>query len=92
MAMRATCSWIIWNWAMGLAELLALIGVFDHRVQTGLGQSHAAGRGRQPGLVQGTEDDLGAVAQLAQNVLLGHLDVLQVNLAGGSAAQAQLVQ
>ena len=77
--------------ADGLAELDPLLGVLHGGLIGPLGDAQGLSGNADPAAVQGGHGDLEALALLAQQVLLGHLHVVEVQLAGGGGADAHLV-
>ena len=75
----------------GLAELDALLGVLQGGLVGPLGDAQGLGRDADAAAVQGGHGDLEALALLAQQVLPGHLHVVEDQLGGGGGADAHLV-
>src|SRR5207245_10182320 len=74
-----------------LAELLTLPGVADGRVQRALGDSHRLGSDTQARAVEGLHRDLEAVALIAEPVLDGDADIVELELGCWRAANPELV-
>ena len=77
--------------ADGLSELNTLLGVLHGGLIGPLGDAQRLGRDADAPAVQGGHGDLEALALLAQQVLLGNLHVVEIQLAGGGRADAHLV-
>jgi hypothetical protein len=73
----------------GLAELFALIGVFDRMLQAGSCHSHSSCRGRKSGIVEHGHADLEPVSFFAYEGILGQLDVFKNDLSRRSAEEAE---
>ena len=77
--------------ADGLAELNPLLGVLHGGLIGPLGDAQRLSRDADTAAVQGGHGDLEALALLAQQVLLGDLHVVEVQLAGGGGTDAHFV-
>ena len=73
-----------------LAKRLALVGVLERRIEARLGEAHRAGRNREAALVDRAHRDREALAFLADAVLGGHANVVEVDLAGIAGMDAEL--
>ena len=91
MAISASLCWIMPNCGDGCAERLALLGVLEADCQHILGAAHRARAQLQPADVQDVERDDVAAADLAEHVLHGHLDVVEIDGGGGAALDAHLL-
>ena len=71
-------------------ELPALLRVLDRLVHAALGDPDAAGRDAVAAAVERRHRDLEAVADLAEHLVVGHLDLVERQLGGVGGAQAEL--
>ena len=85
--MSASITWIAWNSIERLAELLALLDVLHGRVQRGLADRQAHGGVAQP-LDREDAEELAEAAGRDDDVLLGHHDVVEVEVGRRDAAEA----
>jgi hypothetical protein len=74
-----------------LAELLALLGVFDGVIERALRQADHLRANPDAPLVQGFDGDLVALAGLAEDAVLRHQTVFEQQLAGAAGADAEFV-
>ena len=74
-----------------LAELDALLGVIDRRFVCALRDAERLRRDADAAAVQRRHRDLEALTFLAEQVFLGHLDVVEDQLRGGRGADAHFV-
>ena len=72
------------------AELLALLGVGHRRVHAALADAHAARGHAEAARVQRGHRHLEALADLAEQRVVGHLDAVEEQLRGVRGAQAEL--
>ena len=77
--------------ADGLAELLTLTGVVKSLLESALCNAQCLCGDADAAAVEGSHGDLEALALLAQQVLLGHLHIVEDQLSGGGGANAHLV-
>ena len=77
--------------ADGMAELLALLHVVQRVVECALRDAHGLRGDRDAGVVQRLHRDAEALADLADDAVAGDADVVEVDLAGGGALDAQLL-
>ncbi len=71
-----------WKVLIGLAELLAVLGVGDRGVQRALGDAHGLGADRRAGVIQRGQRGLETGARLADDPIARNAAVLEVQLGG----------
>ena len=74
-----------------LAELDAFLGVFHRGLVGALGDAKSLGSNADAAAVQGGHGDLEALSFLAEQVLLRHLHVIEIQLTCGGGTDAELV-
>jgi len=72
-------------------ELLAVLGVFDRKLEDSLGPAQRPDTQLKTPDVQDVEGDLVALADLAEDIFLGDFDLVEVDLTGRRAVLAHLV-
>lgn len=75
----------------GVTELLALQQIWNGGIEGALGQAHHLGANADATLVQEASGVLVAMAEGAQNILLGHTHIVEGYHAGAGGTDAQLV-
>ena len=80
-----------WNSAIDVPELLALLGVAEGEVEGALGDADGLRGDRDPGVVEGLHRGLEAGALVADHPVGGDPDVVEVDLAGRAALDAELL-
>ena len=71
--MSASLNWIAWNFEIGLAELVPLLGVLEGLVVGAHRQADRERRDRDAAAVEDRQEILEPLAPLAEQVLLGDL-------------------
>ena len=77
--------------ADGPAELDALLGILHRRLKGPLGDAQRLGRDADAPAVQRAHGNFKPHALLAQQILLRHMHVVEVELAGGGGADAHFI-
>ena len=80
-----------WNSAIDVAELLALLGVVEREVERALGDADGLRGDGDPGVVEGLHRGLEPGALVADHPVGGDAHVVEVDLAGGAALDAELL-
>ena len=75
-----------------LAELLALVKVGNDHIHAGRHDAERARRQDDALVIEPRHQHAHAAADCAENILLGHLTILEDKLAGVGAAHAELVE
>ena len=89
--MSASVNWVAWKSAIGVAELLALLGVFDRFVEAALGTAERAGADVDAPAVEAHHRDPEAFALGADAVGDGHPDLVEIDLGGRLRMPAELL-
>jgi hypothetical protein len=88
--MSASVNWVFWKSAIGCAELLALLGVFDRLVEAALRAAERAGADVEPAAVEPHHRDAEALALGADAILDRHADIVEIHLRGRLRMPAEL--
>ena len=83
-------NWMPWKSAIALAELVALLDVGDGGVERALRDAERLRADGQPGVIEGAQRGLEAGARLADDPVGRDRAVLEVDLAGRAALDAEL--